>query len=217
MVKVAPSILAANPLEMGKAVAAAEAGGADWLHIDIMDGHFVPNLSYGPDLVRNIKKVCSLPLDVHLMLDDPARYAETFLEAGADILTVHQEVLSAAAFAALAERVHAAGRKIGIAVNPPTEGSAVLPYLGFADMALVMTVNPGFGGQSFIPETIGKMQLIHTAAPQLELEVDGGICAETIAQTAHAGITVAVAGSSVFGAASIPQAIQTLREQAVIH
>lgn len=216
MVKVAPSILAANPLELGKAVAAAETGGADWLHIDIMDGHFVPNLSYGPDLVRNIKKICRLPLDVHLMLDEPARYVSTFLESGADIVTVHQEVLTVSAFTALAQHVHDAGRKIGIAINPPTEGAAILPYLESADMALVMTVNPGFGGQSFIPETIEKMKTIHTIAPQLELEVDGGIHAGTAPDTIRAGASVLVAGSSVFGAESIPKAIEALKGQAIL-
>lgn len=215
MIKVAPSILAANPLELGKAVAEAEHGGADWLHIDIMDGHFVPNLSYGPDLVRSIRKGCSLPLDVHLMLDEPARYISAFLDAGADFVTVHQEVMTAAAFSTLTDMVHNAKRKVGIAINPPTDIAVIAPYLKFADMVLVMSVNPGFGGQSFIWETLEKIYKIHTMQPHLELEVDGGIHMGNIADIVRAGASVVVAGSSVFGAESVADAIQALKGKAI--
>ena len=205
---IAPSILAADFSRLGELVRDAEAGGADRVHVDVMDGHFVPNLSMGPVVVSGLRPVTKLPLEVHLMVEEPARFVELFLKAGADTLIVHQEVLADARM--FARDIRAYGKKIGIAVNPGTPVQILAPLLEEIDLALCMTVWPGFGGQSFMPESIdriGKLaDMIARVNPRCELEVDGGIDRSTIRRAAQAGAGVFVAGTAVFGHAEGPAA-----------
>jgi ribulose-phosphate 3-epimerase len=208
MPAIAPSILAADFSRLGELVREVEAGGADRLHVDVMDGHFVPNLSMGPVVVRGLRPVTKLPLEVHLMVADPAQFVESFLKAGADTLIVHQEVV--ADNHPLLEGVRGRGKKIGVAINPGTPVEALDPYLPDIDLALCMTVWPGFGGQAFLPESPGRIaalrELIARRNPQCELEVDGGVDLRTAPVCAKAGANVFVAGTSIFGAKAGPRA-----------
>jgi ribulose-phosphate 3-epimerase len=210
---IAASLLAANPGRFAQEAERAQRAKADWLHLDIMDGHFVPNLSFGPGVVRSVRSVCRLPLDVHLMCSKPEILLEPFAKAGADSLTVHVE---------LGERVipllwktKSLGKRVGLAINPPTAISMVLPYLHQIDLLLVMTVNPGFGGQSFIEETLPKIQ--QAAAWRREknlefrLEVDGGIVPGTASECAHAGADTFVSGTGLFGQRNMKAAVARLR------
>jgi ribulose-phosphate 3-epimerase len=205
---IAPSILAADFSRLGELVREVEAGGADRIHVDVMDGHFVPNLSMGPVVVKGLRPVTRLPLEVHLMVADPAQFVEAFLKAGADTLIVHQEVV--ADNHPLLEGVRGRGKKIGIAINPGTPVEALDPYLPDIDLALCMTVWPGFGGQAFLPEGPGRIaalrELIARRNPTCELEVDGGVDLRTAVLCAKAGADVFVAGTSIFGAKSGPRA-----------
>ncbi|CAN5640145.1 ribulose-phosphate 3-epimerase [soil metagenome] len=200
--KLAPSILAADFARLGEQIEEAEAAGADYLHIDVMDGHFVPNLSLGPLVVAACRRVATLPLDVHLMIERPERYLDDFAAAGADILTVHAEATPH--LHRVVERIRALGLRPGLAVNPLTPLMVfreALPYLG---LALLMSVDPGFGGQRFIPSSLSRLETLRgwrdELNPDCELEIDGGGDASTIAQAARAGADVLVAGSAVFGA-----------------
>ena len=208
MPAIAPSILAADFSRLGELVREVEAGGADRIHIDVMDGHFVPNLSMGPVVVKGLRPVTKLPLEVHLMVTDPAQYVESFLKAGADTLIVHQEVVTDNH--PLLDEVRGRGKKIGVAINPGTPIEALDPYLPEIDLALCMTVWPGFGGQSFLPESPGRIAtlrgLIEQRKPTCELEVDGGIDLRTAAICAKSGANVFVAGTSIFGAKNGPRA-----------
>jgi ribulose-phosphate 3-epimerase len=208
MPAIAPSILAADFSRLGELVREVEAGGADRIHVDVMDGHFVPNLSMGPVVVRGLRPVTRLPLEVHLMVADPAQFVEGFLKAGADTLIVHQEVV--ADNHPLLDEVRGRGKKIGVAINPGTPVEALDPYLPDIDLALCMTVWPGFGGQAFLPESPGRIaalrELIARRNPKCELEVDGGIDLRTAAVCAKAGAGVFVAGTSIFGAKAGPRA-----------
>ncbi len=198
--KLAPSILSADFGHLADAVAAAEAGGADWIHVDVMDGHFVPNLTFGPKMVADLRKATGLPLDVHLMIEAPETWVERYAQAGATYLTVHVEAVPdpAAAIAA----IRAAGARPGIALNPETDAARVLPHLGAVDLVLVMSVHPGFGGQAFIESALDKVRTLRAAldagSSAAELEVDGGVKPEHAARVLAAGASVLVAGSAVF-------------------
>ena len=213
MVSVAPSILAADFARLGEQVLETQRAGAQRIHIDVMDGHFVPNLSMGPVVVKALRRVTRLPLEVHLMIDDPARYAEAFFREGADSIIAHAEVLPDPL--PLLARVHSAGKKMGLAVNPETPVEVLEPFLPELDLALCMTVHPGFGGQGFLPESpprIRKLcELIDRLNPGCELEVDGGIDKDTAPLTVQAGANVLVVGTGIFADPAGPgAAVQTL-------
>jgi ribulose-phosphate 3-epimerase len=208
MPSIAPSILAADFSRLGELVREVEAGGANRIHVDVMDGHFVPNLSMGPVVVKGLRPVTKLPLEVHLMVMEPARFVESFRKAGADTLIVHHEVLPDAG--SMIEDIHGLGARVGIAINPATPIEVLEPYLPEIDLALCMTVWPGFGGQAFLPESPGRIAelraLIDRVNPNCELEVDGGIDLNTAPICAKAGANIFVAGTSIFGAKSGPRA-----------
>jgi len=217
MPSIAPSILAADFSRLGDLVREVEAGGADRIHVDVMDGHFVPNLSMGPVVVKGLRPVTKLPLEVHLMVTTPARFVESFRKAGADSLIVHHEVLSDVP--SMIEDIRGLGAKVGVAINPATPVDVLEPYLAEIDLALCMTVWPGFGGQSFLPESPDRIaalrELIRRVNPNCELEVDGGIDLRTAPVCAKAGATVFVAGTSIFSAKSGPRVATNELQSAV--
>ena len=198
--KLAPSILSADFAHLGDAVAAIERAGADWVHVDVMDGHFVPNLTFGPKMVADLRKATSLPLDVHLMIERPEEWVAQYAEAGAAYLTIHVEATREVARTLRA--IRAAGVRPGITLNPETSVDTVLPHLALVDLALVMSVHPGFGGQPFIEASLTKVTAIRAVldsrAMRAELEVDGGIKLDNAGRVAAAGATVIVAGSAIF-------------------
>ena len=200
-------MLASDYTRMGESVRAVQA--ADWLHLDIMDGHFVPNISFGPDVVRALRPLTDMPFDVHLMLSHPKRYIRKFADAGADIITFHVECEDDIE-ETIAE-IERCGVKPSLSVKPGTPAEALFPYLDRLYMVLVMTVEPGFGGQAFMPEQLEKIRVLREKCPALLLEVDGGVNRETAVDCRAAGVDVAVAGTSVFRAADIPAEIRLLR------
>jgi ribulose-phosphate 3-epimerase len=215
---IAPSLLAADPLRFGEEIADVEKAGADWHHVDVMDGHFVPNLTYGLPFVRALKGRSKIPLDVHIMVSNPDQVALEYVKAGAAILVFPIE--SSVHPHRLLQVIRDAGAKAGVAVNPGTAIETVLPLLGDLDVVNMMSVNPGFGGQKFIPQTVERIRRLAAAAKErgvaerLIIEVDGGINDETAALVAQAGATALVAGTHVFGAADRAGVIKRLRAAA---
>ncbi len=192
-----------------------EQAGADWLHIDVMDGHFVPNLTIGPPVVAKIKEVATKPLDVHLMIEDPWKYADPFLDAGADVFTFHLEVADRGDAMALIDKVKSRGVRVAMALNPDADVRRIEPYLRSLDMVLVMSVFPGFGGQKFMAEVLDSVRTLRgDLGFDGEIEMDGGIAPETIEACAGAGTNVFVAGTAVFGAADVKARITELRSKA---
>ncbi|MEK5236780.1 ribulose-phosphate 3-epimerase [Paenibacillus sp. FSL L8-0470] len=217
MIIIAPSLLSADFAALGTEVAEAEASGADWIHVDVMDGHFVPNITLGPPIVKAVKSHTSLPLDVHLMIEKPERYIADFAAAGAAVITVHAE--ACVHLHRVIHQIKELGLMAGVAINPGTPASAVREVLEDVDMVLVMTVNPGFGGQAFIPHTLCKIRQIREWANEanhkgLRIEVDGGIAEATAPLVAEAGADALVAGNAVFGRSDRAAAIKAIREAA---
>ncbi len=210
---ISPSILSADFANLGDEIRAVEAAGADWLHVDVMDGHFVPNITIGPMIVEAAKRVATIPLDVHLMISEPDRYLEDFQSAGADVLHVHPEATHHVH--RTLTRIRELGMKAGAALNPSTGLEAVYHVLAELDVVMLMTVNPGFGGQSFIPTMLPKVralrEMIDRSGYDIRIEVDGGVSPSTAPDLARAGADVFVAGSAVFGRPPYAEAIAKLR------
>lgn len=216
-VQIAPSILSADFAALGREIAAAERGGADLIHVDIMDGHFVPNITVGPPVVRALKRVVTRPLDVHLMIEDPDRYLEAFVQAGAAMVSVHVE--AARHLHRTLSRIRELGAKAGAVLNPSTPASALDEVCAELDFVLVMSVNPGFGGQTFIPHTFEKLRRVRDVLERngaaIPIEIDGGIDAGNAAQIVEAGASILVAGQAIFGTTDPERATRELRAAAL--
>ncbi|MCZ7584353.1 MAG: ribulose-phosphate 3-epimerase [Deltaproteobacteria bacterium] len=211
---IAPSILSADFARLGEEIAAVEAAGADWIHVDVMDGHFVPNITIGPPVVAKLRKTTKLPFDVHLMIENADVYVPAFAEAGADWISVHVE--TGYHLHRTVELIRSLGKKPGVVLNPHTPVSAVSEILRFVDLVLVMTVNPGFGGQSFIPGSVEKIRelrkMIDESGRDVVIEADGGIGPDNIADVAAAGCNAFVAGSAIFGKPDYAKTVAKMRE-----
>lgn len=212
-IKISPSMLASDYANLERELKKCEDGGADLIHLDVMDGHFVPNISIGAPVIAAMKKVCNIPFDVHLMISDPYFYIDDFVKAGADIITFHTECDSD--ISKTIDKIIANGCKAALAVKPGTDIEAVYPYLDRLSMVLVMTVEPGFGGQSFMESTMPKIEKLRAKCPSLDIQVDGGINANTVKIAGKAGANVMVAGSAVFKSEDPKEAIKTLKQNAL--
>jgi ribulose-phosphate 3-epimerase len=213
---IAPSMLKCDFGNLHREVELLESAGARMLHLDVMDGHFVPNLSYGPVVIQRLRELTELPFEAHLMISDPARYADDFLKAGCNLLTFHLEAVPEPR--PLIEQIRGKGAAVGLAINPKTPVESLEPFLDAADLVLVMSVEPGFGGQKFIRSALDKLRWLRSRVPRKTLlSVDGGIEHETIAETAAAGATVFVVGSAIFDRDEYGPAIQELTGQARAH
>ncbi len=216
MIQIAPSILAANFAILGEEVRAVEQGGASLLHVDVMDGHFVPNLSIGVPVVASLRKATALPLDVHLMVEGPERFIAAFAEAGADMISVHQEATPHLDRAVAL--IRECGASPGVVLNPATPVAALSEILDRVDFVLVMSVNPGFGGQKFIPATLGKIQQLRELRARYHsayrIEVDGGVGPENVAELVRAGAEILVAGTSIFHAGDPAEAVRQMKQAA---
>jgi ribulose-phosphate 3-epimerase len=211
--KIAPSLLSADFAKLKESIRSVERAGADMLHIDVMDGHFVPNITVGPVVVKDVRRVTRLPLDVHLMIEDPVRFLDAFVAVGSDMITMHVETVAASLFKREARRMRARGVKIGVSLNPDTALSKIKPYLSDADFVLVMTVHPGFGGQKFIEDVVPKIRALRRLFEK-DIAVDGGINETTARRVVEAGANVLAAGSYIFGAKNQSAAIKRLRNAA---
>ena len=214
MGKIAPSILSADFGNLNKEIKAVESAGADYIHVDVMDGHFVPNITIGPFIVSAAKKATDLPLDVHLMISDPDKYIDDFISAGSDIIVVHEE--AAIHLHRTISYIKESGKKAGVALNPSTPLISIEPILEYVDMVVIMSVNPGFGGQKFIDSSLDKIKdlrgIIENNGYDIEIEVDGGVNTGTIEKVARAGADVFVAGSGIYGTDDYGKTIKAMRE-----
>jgi ribulose-phosphate 3-epimerase len=214
-VKIAPSILAGDQANLKNEVAKVEVAGADMIHVDVSDGHFAPNISMGPDAVKSLRQVTRLPLDVHLMIEEPEKFLDQFLDAGSDVVTVHAEVVDEKRLHDISRKIHSRGKKLGLAMKPSTPlPSWVRARLEDIDLLLILAVNPGFSGQQFMPSVLPKLaESVELAGDRgLEIEVDGGVDQKNAAQIVKAGATVLVAGASIFRRGDVKTALREMRD-----